>query len=106
MKTIAVIFALTLIALNAVNVAATRMIPQVPARVDTVRVETTIYSHDSITVISRAADTVRIYVRQVGRLTQRDLVNLICSEKWLNDGSGEFAFNGYGMVFCPKSETK
>ena len=78
--------------------------PELRVRVDTLRVVTTVY--DTVTVISKAADTVRITVKEVGPLTQADLVRLICSEGWLNDGSGLFNFNAYGMVFCPAKEDK
>ena len=74
---------------------------EVRVRVDTLRIETT--THDSVTVISRAADTIRVMVKEVGPLTEKDLVDLICSSGWVKkDRNGdEFEFNGYGMVFCP-----
>ena len=100
MKTIAVaiIIAITILVGKWIDVGVKRPEPQV--RVDTLRIITTVYD----TVTTRAADTVRVYVRHVGPLTQRDLVNMICSTRWLNDGSGEFNFNAYGMVFCPARE--
>ncbi len=100
MKTVTAIIALTLLLLKVIAVAGPRVWPA-PARVDTVRVETTVY--DTVTVISRAADTVRIRIKDIGPLTVQDLVRIICGrELSYGDNRDDFRSNAYGMIFCPR----
>ena len=96
--TVVLIIAATIIASKWIDVGVKR--PEPTVHVDTLRVVTTVY--DTVTVVSRAADTVRIMVKNVGPLTEKDLVGLICgSDRSFGDVRDEFKFNAYGMVFCP-----
>lgn len=74
--------------------------PPVQVRVDTVR--SVVY--DTVTVIARARDTVRIVEQQVGPLTEERVARLICgSQKRIyGDKRDVFGFNQLGMIFCPK----
>src|SRR3990172_11411015 len=99
MKTIVIIIAILVLAVKAIDMAEHHfLVPQV--RTDTVHVMTTVYD----TVVSRAVDTVSIVVKQVGPLTERDVVQLVCGGTCLvhDDKRDQFKFNAYGMVFCPK----
>lgn len=99
MKTIAIILALMLICLKGISVAGPLLIPQ-RMRVDTVYSVKTVY--DTVTMVSRAADTIRIRIKDAGPLTEQDLARLICGEaRTYGDKRDEFSFNAYGMIFCP-----
>lgn len=85
------------------DVTLERPAPQI--NVDTLRIITTVY--DTVTVISRAADTVRVRIKEIGPLTERDLVQTICGQEYLyGDKRDSFKFNVYGMVFCPKERNE
>ena len=102
MKTIAVVLALMLIALKAISVVGPRLVPQ-SIKADTVYSVKTVY--DSVTVVSRAADTIRIRIKDAGPLTEQDLARLICGKaRTYGDKRDEFSFNAYGMIFCPADE--
>jgi hypothetical protein len=69
--------------------------PNIKVRVDTVRS----VKYDTVTVISRAADTVRITTTNVGPLTEARLVSLICGKKY--DAKDVFDTNpALGFVIC------
>lgn len=69
--------------------------PPPHVRVDTVH--SVVY--DTVTVVSRAKDTVRVMEYKVGPLTEKRLVQLICGNFAKN--GDYFSFNAYHMVFCP-----
>lgn len=73
--------------------------PQV--RVDTVR--SVVY--DTVIVISRAKDTVRIIERTVGPLTEQRLARLICGplSGIYGDERDHFNANTLGMIVCPRN---
>ncbi len=71
-----------------------------PAQRDTVVIKTVQY--DTVTVIARARDTVRITEIKVGPLTSRRLARLVCGPNLTyGDQRDAFGYNALGMVFCP-----
>lgn len=66
----------------------------------------TVYSttviHETVTVISRAADTVRIVTKNGGTLSEQDLVRLVCPKKFtFGDERDVFWYSVAGILFCP-----
>lgn len=75
----------------------------VRVRVDTVRVVTTVLTYDTVTVVSRARDTVRVTELRVGPLTQQRLARLMCPESMIyGDARDTFNYNAWHMIFCPR----
>lgn len=83
----------TVLGVKYMNVTLKSPPPQV--RVDTIR--SVVY--DTVTVISRAKDTVRVTDVKVGPLTQARLVSIVCGKKY--DPKDEFSHNPvFGFVIC------
>jgi hypothetical protein len=96
-----IIVAGTVLSLRWMNVTLKSPPPRV--QVDTVR--SIVY--DSVIVISRAKDTVRVVEEHVGPLTEQRLARLVCgSERTYGDERDLFAYNYLGMVFCPNDGKK
>lgn len=101
MRNIAIIVAVTVLLVKIIDVAVPRPTQRGTAHPDTIYAVKTIY--DSVTVISRAADTIKIRIKDVGPLTEQDVVRIVCGQKRsYGDKRDEFDFNVYGMVFCPR----
>ena len=105
MKTSLLVFTGFVVLLTALTVGPRPLVIRT-STVDTVRVVTTVY--DTVTVTSRAADTVRVVIKQVGPLTEQDVVRLVCGHQGFTYGDkrDRFGFNTYGMVFCPKGDSQ
>lgn len=101
MRSVVLIIGVTLLGLRWIDVAVKR--PPALVRVDTVH--SVVY--DTVTVIARAKDTVRIIEQHVGPLTEQRLARVICgTERSYGDDRDRFAFNAFGMVFCPNDGKK
>lgn len=86
--------------------------PDPEVRIDTLRSVTTAYDtvRVEITITSRAADTV--YIKDVGPLTEADLVHLICAAaaeqtenprlKLRGTRDEHFDYAPAGIVYCPE----
>lgn len=95
----AVVVAATVVSLKVVDATKPKYLPG-KVRVDTLRI------YDSVTVIARAKDTVRIIEQTVGLLTEQRIAALICFNRHYGDKRDEFRYNDYGMIFCPKTPDK
>lgn len=100
LTSISVIAAATILGVHWLDLTAKRPPPEV--RVDTVYAIT----HD--TVVSRARDTMKVVVRDVGPLTEQLLARLICGEDQVygDKKRDHFGFNTFGMIVCPKNGLK
>ena len=73
------------------------------AHIDTVFVR----SVDTVLVVPRAADTVRIIQTDIGPLTNDILAAHLCPPHMRGrdvEGQARFQYNTYGHLFCPKPD--
>lgn len=91
------IVAATVLGVQWMNITVKRPPPEVS--VDTVYSIT----HDTVTVIDRAKDTMRVVVREVGPLTEQLVARMVCRDLVYGDKRDTFGYNALGMVFCPKA---
>lgn len=91
---ISFVAAATILGVHYMNLSVKRPEPEI--HVDTV------YSITHDTVVSRARDTMKIVVREIGPLTEQMIARVICGDKTYGDKRDTFGWNAYGMIFCPK----
>lgn len=103
--TLALIFTLGVVGIRWIDDTVQRPAPFVHVHTDTLR----IFHYDTVTVISRARDTVQIRIKDHGPLTEQDLVPLVCGSNpnYHPEPRGknhfEHAEQG-GIVFCPDGQ--
>lgn len=96
---VAAVIAFTVLGYHWMSVTLKAPPPVIHVRSDTV----VIRQYDTVTVIARAKDTVRVVEQHVGPLTEQRVAQLICGKtQTYGDERDRFGFNALGMVFCPK----